>query len=89
MKWYLNIEGEAIIGAYAEKLLDNLIEYEADKNFEKTDYKYVNGQVVVASEDDKIRLYSYLTQKKPTEQDVINATLMKEIALLKVGALNE
>lgn len=87
MKWYLNVKGEAIIGAYSDKLLDDLIEYEADTNFDRTNYKFVDGNVVLASEEEKRTLYKL--DKSPTPQDAINAMLMKEIAQLKVGVLNE
>lgn len=58
MIWYLNIKDEKIIGAYAEKLLDNLIEYEADENFDRTQYKYSDGQVLKISEQERMTLYS-------------------------------
>lgn len=58
MKWYLNIKGEKIIGAYGEKLLEDLIEYEADENFDRTQHKYLNGQVVKISEQERMTLYS-------------------------------
>lgn len=58
MKWYLNIKGEKIIGAYGEKLLDDLIEYEADENFDRTQYKYSDGQVLKISEQERMTLYS-------------------------------
>lgn len=63
MKWYLNIKGEKIIGAYGEKLLDDLIEYEADENFDRTQHKYSkhkysNGQVLKISEQERMTLYS-------------------------------
>ena len=58
MKWYLNINDEKIIGAYAEKLIDNLIEYEADENFDRTQYKYSDGQVLKISEQERMTLYS-------------------------------
>lgn len=58
MKWYLNIQGEKIIGAYGEKLLDDLIEYEADENFDRTQYKYSNGEVIKISEQERNNLYA-------------------------------
>lgn len=58
MKWYLNIKGEKIIGAYGEKLLDDLIEYEADENFDRTQYKYSEGQVLKISEQERNNLYA-------------------------------
>ena len=58
MMWYLNIEGEKIIGAYAEKLLEGLVEYEADKDFDRTKYKYSNGEVIKISEQERNNLYA-------------------------------
>lgn len=57
MMWHLNIEGEKIIGAYAEKLLEGLVEYEADSNFDRTKYKYSNSEVVEIGEPERINLY--------------------------------
>lgn len=58
MKWYLNIQGEKIIGAYGEKLLDDLIEYEGDENFDRTQHKYSGGQVLKISEQERNNLYA-------------------------------
>ena len=57
MKWYLNVDNEKIIGAYAEKLLDGLVEYEAASDFDRTKYKYSNGEVVAISDHERINLY--------------------------------
>ena len=57
MMWYLNVEGEKILGAYGEKILDNLVEYEAPSDFDRTKYKYSNGEVVTISEHERINLY--------------------------------
>lgn len=58
MKWYLNIKGEKIIGAYGEKLLDDLIEYEADKNFDRTRNIYKDGNIVPIDDNTRCKIYS-------------------------------
>lgn len=58
MKWYLNIKGEKIIGAYGEKLLDDLIEYEADENFDRTRNIYKDGNIVPIDDNTRCKIYS-------------------------------
>lgn len=58
MKWYLNIKGEKIIGAYGEKLLDDLIEYEADENFDRTRNIYKEGNIVPIDDNTRCKIYS-------------------------------
>lgn len=77
MKWYLNIQGEKIIGAYGEKLIDGLIEYEADENFDRTMYKYSDGQVLKISEQERMTLYS---EEISIEQERTLAVMMEASA---------
>lgn len=58
MKWYLNIKGEKIIGAYGEKLLDDLIEYEGDENFDRTRNIYKDGNIVPIDDNTRCKIYS-------------------------------
>lgn len=74
MKWYLNIQGEKIIGAYAEKLLDDLIEYEGDENFDRTQHKYSGCQVLKISEQERNNLYA---EELTIEQETSLQTMMR------------
>lgn len=47
-------------------------------------FKYENGKIIELTDAEKEELYPPVPQQ-PTEQDKINAMLMKEIAKLKVG----
>lgn len=58
MKWYLNIKGEKIIGAYGEKLLEGLVEYEADENFDRTRNIYKDGNIVPIDDNTRCKIYS-------------------------------
>ena len=73
MKWYLNIDNEKIIGAYAEKILEGLVEYEADKDFDRTKYKYLNGEVIKISEQERNNLY---TKELSIEQETALQSMM-------------
>lgn len=73
MKWYLNIDNEKIIGAYAEKLLEDLVEYEADVDFDRTKYKYSNGKVIKISEQERNNIYA---EELSIEQEALLQTMM-------------
>lgn len=62
----------------SQDLIDNFIKY-----------KYENGAIVKMNDDEFKELYPNYgieQENKPSEQDKINAMLMKEIAELKAGA---
>ena len=66
------------------------VEIEGNSFLEVFNYKYKDGELVELTSEEKEEFYpSKIGYVEPSEQDIINATLMKEIALLKVGALNE
>ena len=84
MKWYLSIKGESIIGAYAEKLLEDLIEYESEDNFDRTYHKYLGGNVVEISNEERKVLYPEEVSIEQEEQ--LNQMML---ASMRVSFLNE
>lgn len=50
-------------------------------------FKYLNKKIIEISQEEKNK-FSVNYYEKATEQEKINATLMKEIALLKAGVKN-
>lgn len=84
MKWYLSTKGESIIGAYAEKLLEDLIEYESEDNFDRTYHKYSDGNVVKISNEERKVLYPEEVSIEQEEQ--LNQMML---ASMRVSFLNE
>lgn len=91
MKLYiLTDENGYIISSTRERILKEQIEVELTDESETLKYKYYDGKLVELTSEEKEEFYpNESVDLEPSEQDIINATLMKEIALLKVGALNE
>lgn len=84
MKWYLSIKDEVITGAYGEKILDELIEYEGEEDFDRTHYKYSDGNVVAISNEERNVLYS---EEMMIEQEQQLSQMM--LAYMRVSLLND
>lgn len=85
-----NRENGKIISVFLENINDKYtkVEYNLKSLSDFYNFKYVNGKLVKLTNEEKNVLYPS-SSLEPNEQDVINATLMKEIASLKVGGFNE
>lgn len=97
MKYYFIKNEKNCISGYTEtpindidgNLMANCIEVEEPSqdildNFIK--YKYDNGFVKMGDEEFKAAYPDFEKESSPTEQDAINAMLMKQIMELKAGA---
>lgn len=91
MKIFIIEENGKILSVESFKF-SNCIEVEVEDGFDERnifDYKYVDGTLVELTPEEKEEFYPVLPSE-PTDQDKVNAMLMKEIALLKskVGGMN-
>lgn len=90
---YIEVEENGKITRLSENEIIGFTPIKLDDDFDVMkifDYKYYDGKLVELTSEEKEEFYPIESvDLEPSEQDIINATLMKEIALLKVGALNE
>lgn len=93
MKIFINIDKESgKINCLDSVKLPSNIEIEVEDGFDEMtifDYKCVDEKLVELTPEEKEEFYPVLPSE-PTDQDKVNAMLMKEIASLKskVGGMN-
>ena len=58
MKWYLDIKGEKIVGAYSEKLNESMIQMDLSDTFDRTRNIYKDGEIVPIDENTRCKIYS-------------------------------
>lgn len=92
MKIYINVNENGKINSLDSVKLSTNVEVEIRDDFDEMkifNYKYVDGTLVELTPEEKEEFYPVLPSE-PTDQDKVNAMLMKEIASLKskVGGMN-
>ena len=89
---YLEVEENGKINRLSYGNSNGYVEVELEDDFDEMkifDYKYVEGELAELTPEEKEEFYPVLPSE-PTDQDKVNAMLMKEIASLKskVGGMN-
>lgn len=58
MIWYLDIKGEKIVGAYAEKLNESMIQMDLEDTFDRTRNIYKDGEIVPIDDNQRRAIYN-------------------------------